>query len=152
MQCRRFQNTFRPIPATISNPFAVLLFAAAVFSFSLCALPSAAQQGNEKTFATPGDATLDLYNAVKANDTQSILAIFGTNANDIIHTGDDVADKNMGDNFLRRYDQMHRVVIEPDQTATLYIGAENWPFAISIVKNDAGRWYFDTETGKKEIL
>ena len=132
--------------------FSTPLFALVVFSFSLCALPSVAQQGNEKTFATPGDAALDLYNAVKANDTQSILAIFGTNANDIIHTGDDVADKNMGDNFLRRYEQMHRVVIEPDQTATLYIGAENWPFAISIVKNDAGRWYFDTETGKTEIL
>ena len=152
MQCRRFQNTFRPIPTAISSPFTAILFTAIVFSFSLCALPSVAQQGNEKTFATPGDAALDLFNAVKASDTQSILAIFGTNANDIVHTGDDVADKNMGDNFLRRYEQMHRVVIEPDQTATLYIGAENWPFAIPIVKNDAGRWYFDTKTGKTEIL
>ena len=57
MQCRRFRNTFRPIPAEISSPFAALLFAGAVFSFSLCALPSVAQQGNEKTFATPGDAS-----------------------------------------------------------------------------------------------
>lgn len=55
-------------------------------------------------------------------------------------------------NFIRRYDQMHRVVIEPDQTATLYIGAENWPLPIPIVKNIGGTWYFDTESGKTEIL
>jgi hypothetical protein len=114
--------------------------------------PSLAQQGNEKTFATPGDATLALYNAVKSNDSQTVAAIFGSNSNDILHTGDDVADKNMADNFIRRYEQMHRVVIEPDQTATLYIGAENWPLPISIVKNSSGAWYFDTESGKKEIL
>jgi hypothetical protein len=58
----------------------------------------------------------------------------------------------MHDNFIKRYDQMHRVVIEPDQTATLYIGAENWPMPISLVKNNSGAWYFDTENGKKEIL
>jgi hypothetical protein len=47
---------------------------------------------------------------------------------------------------------MHRVVIEPDQSVTLYVGAENWPMPISIVKNGNGAWYFDTETGKKEVL
>jgi hypothetical protein len=113
---------------------------------------SLAQQGNEKTFVTPGEATLALYTAVKSGDGQTVAAIFGSNSNDILHTGDDVADKNMADNFIRRYEQMHRVVIEPDQTATLYIGAENWPLPISIVKNSSGAWYFDTESGKKEIL
>jgi hypothetical protein len=116
-------------------------------------LPSSSgQQGNEKTFATPGDATLALYNAVKSNDSQAVAAIFGSNSNAILHTGDDVADKNMAADFLRRYEQMHRVVIEPDQTATLYIGAENWPLPISMVKSSSGAWYFDTESGKKEIL
>ncbi len=47
---------------------------------------------------------------------------------------------------------MHRVVLEPDGTATLYIGAENWPMPISLVKNSSGAWYFDTESGKQEIL
>jgi Protein of unknown function (DUF2950) len=111
-----------------------------------------AQQSGEKTFASPGDAVLALYNAVKSNDTQALNAIFGSNAGTILHTGDDVADKNMMANFIRRYDQMHRLVIEPDQTATLYLGAENWPAPIPLVKNDSGQWYFDTESGQKEIL
>jgi hypothetical protein len=111
-----------------------------------------AQQGNEKTFATPGDAVLAAYNAVKSNDQQALNAIFGSNAGPILHTGDEVADKKMGTDFVRRYDQMHRVVIEPDGSATLYVGAENWPMPIPLAKNSNGQWYFDTEAGIKEIL
>jgi Protein of unknown function (DUF2950) len=129
-----------------------LAMAAAVLCSLLSSGASYGQQGNEKTFASPGDAVVALYNAVKSNDTQALAAIFGSRANQILHTGDDVADKNMAASFLRAYDQMHRVVIEPDQTATVYIGAENWPFPISVVKNSNGAWYFDTESGEKEIL
>jgi len=111
-----------------------------------------AQQNGEKTFATPGDAVLALYNAAKANDAQALSAIFGSNAQKILHTGDDVADKNALANFIRRYNEMHRVVIEPDGTVTLYLGADNWPTPIPIVKNSSGAWYFDTEAGMKEIL
>ena len=129
-----------------------LALVAAIFVSLLAASPSFAQQANEKTFASPGEAALALYTATKAYDGQTIMAILGTNSGDIIHTGDEVADKNMADNFVRRYEQMHRVVVEPDQTVTLYIGAENWPLPIPIVKNSSGTWYFDTEGGKQEIL
>jgi hypothetical protein len=142
----------------IAQSLRVLTFrlSLAMFAVSLLFLLSApcsfAQQGNEKTFASPGDAVLALYNAVKSNDTQAVSAIFGSNAGPILHTGDEVADKNMANDFVRRYDQMHRVVMEPDQTVTLYIGADNWPMPIPLVKNNNGGWYFDTETGKQEIL
>jgi hypothetical protein len=111
-----------------------------------------AQQGGEKTFASPGEAALALYNTVRTNDSQALGAILGSATNQIAHTGDTVADKNMADDFIRRYDQMHRVVVEPDGTVTLYVGAENWPMPISIVKNGSGAWYFDTEDGLKELL
>ena len=113
---------------------------------------SGAQTANEKVFSSPGEAVLAIYKAVKADDSNALNAIFGSNADKILHTGDDVADKNALSSFLRRYDQMHRVVIEPDQTATLYVGADNWPMPISLVKNSSGSWYFDTESGMKEIL
>jgi Protein of unknown function (DUF2950) len=88
------------------------------------------QQGGEKTFASPGDAALALYSAVKSSDSQTLNQILGSNAGSLLHTGDDVADKTMAENFVRRYEQMHRVVVEPDQTATLYIGAENMGFNV----------------------
>jgi Protein of unknown function (DUF2950) len=126
----------------------IALMAAMVFSTAICF----AQQGNEKTFASPGDAALALYNAAKTSDGRAADAIFGSSAADILHTGDKVADENMRTDFVKRYDQMHRVVLEPDGSVTLYVGADNWPFPISIVKNNGGSWYFDTEGGKKEIL
>lgn len=125
----------------------------ALFVAILLAPPNAlSQQGNEKTFGSAGDAVLALYNAAKSNDQPALNSILGSNAGPILHTGDDVADKNMANDFIKRYDQMHRVVVEPDQTATLYIGADNWPLPIPIVKNSSGAWYFDTEAGAKEIL
>ena len=132
--------------------FLPLALAVACLPFLLSAPCSFAQQANEKTFASPGDAALALFNAAKSDDQQALNAIFGSNAGRILHTGDDVADKNMQANFVRRYEQMHRVVVEPDQSVTLYVGAENWPMPIPIVKNSNGAWYFDTETGMKEIL
>jgi len=123
-----------------------------VLCFLLSACSCLAQQGSEKTFATPGAAALALYNSAKSNDNGALHEILGSGTDDIIHTGDEVADKNARTDFIQRYDQMHRVVIEPDQTATLYIGAENWPLPIPIVKNSGGAWYFDSEAGKKEIL
>ena len=131
-----------------------VLLGAVAFALSLALLvPSSfAQQGNEKTFSSPGDAVLAMYNAVKSGDQPALNAILGSNAGQVIHTGDEVADKKMASDFIRRYDQMHRVVIEPDQTVTLYVGAENWPMPIPIVKNSSGAWYFDTEAGIKEIL
>jgi len=125
----------------------------ALFAMSLLISPCLqAQQANEKTFSSPGDAVLALYNAAKSNDYHALDAILGSNSGPILHTGDDVVDKKMLADFVSRYNQMHRVVIEPDQTVTLYIGVDNWPMPISIVKNNNGGWYFDTEAGKQEIL
>jgi hypothetical protein len=122
----------------------LIVLSSAVFTF--------AQSANERTFASPGAAVLALYDAARNNDSQAAAALFGSNANDLLHTGDAVADKSMITNFVTHYDKMHRVVIEPDGSATLYVGAENWPFPIPIVKNNGGAWYFDTGAGKKEIL
>jgi Protein of unknown function (DUF2950) len=145
--------------ATITKlmPLSLLRLVAAAFVLavlgSLAGLPAAnAQQSNEKTFATPGEAVLAVYTAVKDNDQAALSAIFGTNSGDVLHSGDEVEDKKARQDFLRRYEQMHRVVSEPDGTVTLYMGVENWPFPISIVKTVSGAWYFDTESGKQEIL
>jgi hypothetical protein len=123
-----------------------------LLSLAFAPVMLAAQQGGEKTFDSPGAAAVALYTAAKAGDEQNLNAIFGSQAQALLHTGDDVADKNAARKFVDGYDQMHRLVIEPDQTVTLYLGADNWPFPISIVKNPDGRWFFDAENGAKEVL
>ena len=146
---RTLQLHERPSP---DHPGAVVPYLAILVL--LCLLDptgSRAQSTSEKTFSSPGDAALALYVAAKSDDSGSLHAIFGSNADKVLHTGDEVADKNLLSNFVSHYDQMHRVVIEPDQTATLYIGADNWPMPISLVKNASGAWHFDTEGGIQEI-
>jgi hypothetical protein len=123
-----------------------------VVSCLLLSLPGHAQQEGQRTFPSPGEAARALYIAVQTDDNPSLSSIFGKAADYLLNSGDEVADRNMRHTFLNRYNQMHRVVVEPDGTATLYVGPENWPFPISIDKNSSGAWFFDVTGGKQEIL
>ncbi len=108
------------------------------------------QAGQEK-FPSAAEATQALVAALKDGDQASLLKILGSNAKSIISSGDDAEDKSDRDQFVQKYQQMHRLVMEPDGTTTLYIGAENWPTPIPLV-HQGNSWYFDTAAGKQEIL
>lgn len=111
----------------------------------------AAQQSGQKTFGTAAEASHALVKAVQSDDEPALLSILGPDAKELISSGDPAEDKNNREEFVRKYKQMHRLVNEPDGTTTLYIGAENWPTPIPLVRN-GDAWYFDTPAGKKEIL
>jgi hypothetical protein len=64
---------------------------------------------------------------------------------------DDVEDKLLHERFVGKYQQMHRLVREPDGTTVLYIGAENWPFPVPLVSAN-GAWHFDAQAGLMEVL
>ena len=87
----------------------------------------------------------------KATTKKSILDILGPHGKQIVSSGDDTEDADDRANFVRRYQEMHRLVKEPDGNITLYIGAENWPTPIPLV-NRHSSWYFDTAASEKEIL
>ncbi|HWY06085.1 MAG TPA: DUF2950 domain-containing protein [Candidatus Acidoferrales bacterium] len=112
---------------------------------------SLAQQKGQKTFSSPEDASAALCAAVQSNDEKALLDIFGPDGKQIVSSGDDVEDAQSRANFARKFQEMHRLVKEPDGTITLYIGAMNWPTPIPIV-NSGNSWYFNTEAGKSEIL
>jgi len=122
-----------------------------MLAFGLLASPSAGQQTGQKTFASPGDAAQAMIAAAETGDMDTLLQIFGPEGKALLSSGDAVADKNGRNNVVQRYEQMHRFVIEPDNTVTVYMGAENWPFPIPLVKK-GDAWYFDTPAGKQEVL
>ena len=128
----------------------------------LACLPVGAQQTTKpaepskppggKSFASPEAAAAAVYAAARRNDEAELLAILGPGAKEIIHWNDDPAVRQARrEEFVKRYDQMHRLVREPDDTVALYVGAENWPAPIPLVEYK-GAWYFDAELGKQEIL
>ena len=80
-----------------------------------------------------------------------MLEILGPDGKQIVSSGDEAEDAETRAKFVQKYQEMHRLVKEPDGTTTLYIGAENWPTPIPLV-NKGSSWYFDTDAGKKEIL
>jgi hypothetical protein len=113
--------------------------------------PAAAQQPGQKAFPSAAEASKALIAALQTNDQAALLSILGANAKDIVSSGDEVEDKNNWEAFVQKYQQMHRLVAEPDGMTTLYIGAENWPTPIPLI-HKGSTWYFDTAAGKQEIL
>jgi hypothetical protein len=113
--------------------------------------PSMAQQQGQKTFSSAEEASNALLTATKSNDEKAMLNILGPDAKRIVSSGDDTEDADGRANFVQKYQEMHRLMKEPDGTTTLYIGAENWPTPIPLV-NKGNSWYFDTEAAKREIL
>jgi len=112
---------------------------------------SMGQQPGQKTFPSPEDASNALVTAVQSNDEKAMLDILGPDGEQIVSSGDETEDARSRADFVERYQEMHRLVKEPDGTTTLYIGAKNWPTPIPLVSK-GNSWYFDTEAGKKEIL
>jgi hypothetical protein len=119
-------------------------------------IPLAACKKSEKpsisVFASPDDAGNALLAAAKSGDENALLAIFGADSREVIHSGDAVQDKNASDAFVAGYGVLHRWRKMPDGAQVLLVGADNFPFPIPLKKNGEGKWFFDTPAGKDEIL
>jgi hypothetical protein len=133
----------------LSNYFKV---ATTAFLVLACFSPRVtAQQQGQKTFSSADEACHALVGALKSGDDKALLQILGPEGKEVISSGDPAEDAANRANFISTFQQMHRMVVEPNGTTTMYIGAENWPTPIPIVNKD-GKWYFDTPAGKQEIL
>jgi hypothetical protein len=109
-----------------------------------------AQKPMQPAFASPAQASDALFAAVRSNNEQTIMRILAAEK-ELIFTGDDLQDRRDCERFVQKYEEMHRLVREPDGATLLYVGAENWAFPIPLASKN-GRWYFDTDAGAQEIL
>ncbi len=114
------------------------------------ARPGLAQQSVQPAFSSATEASQSLFHAVQSNNERAIASILGgpTDLTTSRDPGQDQADREL---FVQKYQEMHRLSGEPDGSVTLYIGAENWPFPIPLVKEN-GAWRFDPEAGQKEVV
>ena len=111
---------------------------------------SRAQDVQPKMFTSPGEATNALLEATQKEDEQALEAILGA-SKEVTSSKDEIQDKLEREQFAQKYQEMHRLVREPDGSTVLYIGAENWPFPVPLVSKN-GEWYFDSDRGKQEIV
>jgi len=113
---------------------------------------SFAQKSGPATFSSPGEATKALFQAVQNGDEEALQRILGA-GKEVTSSGDEIEDKLERERFSQKYQEMHRLVREPDGSTVLYIGAENWPFPFPLVsKTKTGAWYFDSDSGTQEIM
>jgi hypothetical protein len=92
-----------------------------------------------------------LIAALRSDDQPALHEILGEGADDILDSGDPVADQNTRTDFLALYDEAHQLVPAVDGGMTLVVGKSEWPMPIPVVSVD-GRWSFDAESGKDEVL
>lgn len=114
-----------------------------VLGASGCAAPG-------ETYATPADAMNAVADVVGTGDTQRVEQIFGSNAIDVIGSGDAVADRA----DAIRVKQMIRDRVEfegDDDFVVAVIGAQGWPFPIPLTRHGDG-WRFDLDEGREELL
>ena len=114
-------------------------------------LPISAQEVKQKVFGSPEEAMKALVETVKAGDTKGMMAILGPEGEDIISSGDEVADKNARERFVKAYQEKVDFVKEKEDRVSIIIGNDHWPFPIPIVKKGEG-WVFDTKAGREEVL
>jgi len=111
---------------------------------------SSAQKSTQKTFASAEEASQALFLAVQSDDQPALMLILG-GGKELVSANDELQDKFEREQFAGKYQQMHRLVREPDGGTVLYVGAENWPFPVPLQFKD-GAWYFESDTGTQEIL
>ena len=124
------------------------LFSLAIAAF-LCAATSVAMA--QQTFKTPEEAATALVNAAKSGDSKSIVTVLGPDGEDIVSSGDEVADATTRAKFIAAYDAKHTIAMEGDSKAVMVVGPDDFPLPIPLVRKD-GLWRFDTAAGREEIL
>jgi hypothetical protein len=105
----------------------------------VCFAPAYAQE----RFKTTDDAVTALVDAAKSQDKKQLLTVLGPKGQQIVSSGDPVADQMAHDKFVTAYDAKHTVTQDGDDKAT--------PFPIPMVRKPDG-WRFDTRAGLDEIL
>jgi hypothetical protein len=105
----------------------------------------------QKSFVSPQEAVTALVVAVQENNDAELLVILGPGSEDLISSGDRVADQKGRTRFLKAYEEKNSLEQEGEGHAVLLIGGKDYPFPIPIVRQ-GDAWLFDTQAGMEEIL
>ncbi len=133
----------RMIPVTLATVAALIALAAP--------RAEAEEASAQKLFASPQEGVTALVGALSAAAQPELLTILGPGAEDLLASGDPVADQKGRARFLKAYGEKHRFEMQNPERVVLVVGNKDYPFPIPIVRQE-GRWHFDTGAGREEIL
>jgi hypothetical protein len=125
------------------------LHRAALLGIMALALLTSASRA-QQSYSSPEDAAAALAAAVKSG-ASDILKVLGKAADDIVSSGDEVADADIRQRFTSMYDAKHSIKAEGNKKAMLMMGPDDFPFPIPLVNTKNG-WEFNTDQGRIEVL
>jgi hypothetical protein len=105
---------------------------------------------DQPTYPSAEDAAGALFQALQSGNEQAVEKVLGAD-HELVGSADAAADEQDREQFVQKYQQMHRLARQSDGTKILYVGAENWPFPVPLVATN-GVWRFDTDAGAREVL
>jgi hypothetical protein len=153
MSCTNLNGLRAKIRTFVLGATACCILATSLHAAQAQASTAAATQPAAKAFGTSKQAADAMVLAVKNDDVTALLEIFGPDGKDFVVTGDDVQDKNSRASFTAMVQEKMHVDVDPNNPnrAILYVGAEDWPTPVPIVKQGT-KWHFDSKAGRAEIL
>ena len=141
------------IPVMTSLTIRLSACAALAFCFLSRGADAAAAAPEQKGFDTHQLAAEALIQAAETFDVPALTSILGPGSEDLVASEDPVLDKNRALTFAVKAREKNSTAVDaknPDR-AIFYIGNDEWPLPIPIVKRK-GKWYFDTKAGREEVL
>jgi hypothetical protein len=101
-------------------------------------------------FATPEAAVAALVAALEKDDTAALAKLLGPGTEDLLSSGDPVADKTDRAEFLAGYKAKNSLAADGDKML-LTVGENEWPMPIPLVQRD-GKWVWDGAAGADEVI
>ncbi|MFO7605679.1 MAG: DUF2950 domain-containing protein [Desulfurivibrionaceae bacterium] len=134
-----------------SSPALSCLILAAIMLLVGCTSATLVTEARQKSFSAPAEAVEALVAAIKTDNLEEMTAVLGPGSEELLSSGDEVADRNGREKFLQAYEQGHTLQQESPDRVVLVLGSRNWPLPIPLVKK-GDAWLFDPLAGQQEIL
>lgn len=132
------------------KPYNIVLMGSFLIVLMMAGLALAESIG-QRMFGSPEEAVEALMSALKSKDSKALENIFGPDSEDLVSSGDPIADEARREKFVLLYEEKHHLQRKSGEKVFLYVGKEDWPFPIPIVKRNS-LWHFDDQEGREEIL
>jgi hypothetical protein len=131
--------------------FVIALAPVLVVALTVLVVRVPAQAPVQRAFATPEEAVKALIDATKTGKLDGLLAIFGSGGQELAESTDAPTAKRNREIFLAAATERWHLTDQSAKVKILYIGNEDWPFPVPLVKGSKG-WQFDAVAGQEEVL
>jgi hypothetical protein len=101
-------------------------------------------------FATPEAAVAALVAALEKDDVAALTRLLGPGTEELLSSGDPVADKTDRAEFLASYQAKNSLAADGDRML-LTVGDNEWPLPIPLVQRE-GKWVWDGAAGADEVI